>query len=407
MPFSEIAIPVAGAAGLGGLVAAALVAYLAALAVSAMRRPIFPLVVVELLLGIVVGPQLLGWVEPSGLVAVFSTLGAAFLFFLAGYHVEPRSLRGPDGRRAGLTWLLVAGLSFALALGLSAIGLIPTVAPVAIALSTTALGALIPIIRDADLQATTVGRTTLAIGAFGELGPIILLSLLLSGRNPIAALFALLGFALAAVVIWGLSVRAPRWTTALIDKGRRTNARTAIRAVMLLLLALSFLALDSGAELVLGAFVAGQILRMLLPQGDQQIEEVLEGISYGWLIPLYFIVSGAALDVRAIIDRPIMPVLLMLVMVTVHTIAVLVMYRGRETRRERLAIALLTTTALPLVVATTGVAVDSGLMFAETAALLVGAALLTMLIMPILGRMAARPEAPDDGLVVPELHRPY
>ncbi|MGB7979522.1 MAG: hypothetical protein WCF36_01875 [Candidatus Nanopelagicales bacterium] len=121
-----------------------------------------------------------------------------------------------------------------------------------------------------------MGRSTLAIGAFGESGPIILLSLLLSGRSPVTALFALLGFALAAVVIWGLSVRTPRWTMVLIDKGRRTNARTAIRAVMLLLLGLAFL--DSGAEFVLGAFVAGQILRLLIPQGDEQIEEVLEGI---------------------------------------------------------------------------------------------------------------------------------
>ncbi len=263
------------------------------------------------------------------------------------------------------------------------------------------------LIKDADLQATKVGRTTLSIGAFGELGPIILLSLLLSGRSPITALFALLGFALAAVVIWGLSVRAPTWATVLIDKGRRTNARTAIRAVMLLLLALTFLALDSGAELVLGAFIAGQILRLLLPQGDQQIEEVIEGIGYGWLIPLYFVVSGAALDVRAILNRPVMPVVFMLIMLAVHAAAVLVMYRNEPTRREWVAIALFTTTALPLVVATTGVAVNAGLMLPASAALVVGGALLTMLIMPILGRIAARPEEPDDGTVVPGLHRPY
>ena len=407
MPLSDLPFSLTGAAGLGGLAAAALVAYLAALALSALRRPLIPLVVVELLLGIAFGPQGLGWIAPEGFVEVLAELGAAFLFFLAGYHIEPRSLRGADGRRAGLTWVIAALLAFALSLTMTSLGIVSATAPVAIALSTTAVGALIPILKDADLQATVVGRTTLAIGAFGELGPIILLSLLLSGRSPVTALFALLGFALAAIVIWGLNVRAPNWLTRLVLKGRRTNAQTPIRWVLLLLLALTFAAVDSGAEFVLGAFVGGQILRLLLPTGDRHIETVMEGIGYGWFIPLYFIVSGASLDVVAITERPLVPVVLMLVMLAVHSMAVIIMYWGRETRRERVSVALFTTTALPLVVASTAVAVKSGIMPSDTAALLVGAALLTMLIMPILGRIAARPESPDNLGELPEFERPY
>ncbi len=379
-----------GPSGVLGILAAVAGAFVGAILVSIPRHPVVPLLVVELLIGIVLGPEVLGWVDPKGLVSLISSLGAAVLFFLAGFHVEPRLIRGDDGRRNALTWVLVALLAFGVTSLGDGFGLADTPYVLGIVLCTTAVGALLPILSDLKLKHDPVGNATLGVGAFGELGPLLMLTVFLSGQSPAIAVLALLGFVAAALLVYGITVhRRPHWITPLLEHGRSTSAQTPVRAVMLLLLLMVFLAEEAGAEIVLGAFVAGQIMRLALPNGDKELEEVIEGFGYGFLIPVFFIVSGAALDVEVLLEQPLLPLLALVLLLVVHVGPALVTFKDTLSVRDRVAVGCFTAATLPLVVATAEVAARAELISEAQSALLIGGALLSMVVAPLLGRTLA------------------
>ncbi len=347
-----------------------------------------PAVVLELFMGILIGPHLLG-LELSPFIKFFSDLGLGLLFFFAGYELELRRIVGPPLRLAMAGW----GISLVLAYGFGGIlqgtGVVVSELYVGTALVTTAMGTLLPILRDAGELRTRLGTFLLAAGAVGEFGPILLVTLMLSAQSTLHDALILLAFVAVVVMIALLTVRSSARTVPVLRRTLETSAQLAVRWALVLIFALALLASRLGLDLLLGGFAAGMITRALLK--DQEMpafDSKLTAVGFGIFVPFFFVVSGMKLDVSALFASAggvAKLALFFVLFLVVRGLPVLLLYRKVFGRRERTALALLCSTQLPMVVAITDLATSSGHMLPSTAAALVGAATLSTLIFPIVG----------------------
>jgi Kef-type K+ transport system membrane component KefB len=291
----------------------------------------------------------------------------------------------------------------ALALVGALVGLGLAAAPVltALALTTTAIGALLPALRDGGHLAPPYGPLILAAGALGESAPLIVLSLILAGLAGVGLqALILLGFAGgAALAILGAARGSGGRFAHALDRGMGNSGQLPLRLMLMLMMALAILAEHMGIDLVLGAFVAGAITRAAVPHRlHEELMARLDGIGSGFLIPIFFVVSGMRLDLPALEQHPhallMVPVWAAL-MLAARGLPALLLYRGLLDRRGRMALGLHAGTQLPLVVAITGIAVARGVMPGEQAAAMVGGGMLSLLLFPALARwlLARRPPA--------------
>jgi Kef-type K+ transport system membrane component KefB len=367
-----------------------------------------PSVVVEILLGILVGPTLLSLVHPNEVIDAFSDLGLAFLMFLAGYEIEFSRIRGGPLRSATWSWVvsLALGLSVGIWIGGPHAGLV-----IGLALTTTALGVILPIVRDGGQTGTPFGDRVLAVGTVGEFGPILAIAFVLSGDSPAQTLVVLLVF--AALAITGAWVaRQPRHPRLgrLVTATLGTSSQVAVRLCVLVVVGMFAVASALGLDPVLGAFTAGILVHLFLSSSDpletHVVESRLEGIGFGFLIPVFFVMSGVTLDVesmvadpRVLLTVPLFTVLFLLV----RGVPTFVAHRRDLGKRDAAALATLSATGLPLIVVISAVGVDAGLLPAANAAALVAAGMLSVLVFPIsagkLQRMPSRGgrAAPADG----------
>lgn len=382
-----------------------LASVIAPLVAGAVPGKLVPEVVLLLGAGILLGPHALDFAQSTPEIEVLHELGLGALFLLAGYELDPKELSGKGGRRALVTWLCCLVLAFVV-LGLLGLGTqINAEIAVAIALTSTALGTLLPILKDRGLVDTVLGRTVLNHGAFGELGPIVAMALLLGARGPGASLVVLLLFAVAAVVTTAiprrLLLREESRVFATIRMGVDTTAQTTVRLTMALLIGLIALAAAFNLDIILGAFAAGFILRRMLPAGDRQLEAKLDGLAYGFLVPIFFVTSGMGIDMAEVVDAPGILVMFFALLLVVRGGTVFVSTRferdagGRPLfdLRERGQVALYSTTGLPIIVAVTGVAVEAGQMTSANGSILVTAGAITVLLMPLAAMLLGRGRA--------------
>ncbi|MEU1418602.1 cation:proton antiporter [Kitasatospora sp. NPDC005751] len=361
-----------------------------------------PTVVFEIVLGVLIGPDVLDWAQVDGLVDALSEFGLAMLMFLAGYEIDFAKLRGGPLKRAGAAWLV----SLVVALGVGAmVNRDPLNGAFAgLALTTTALGTILPILRDSGELPTPFGSLVMATGAVGEFGPIIAVAILLSGNGPARTAVILAVFAVITTAAVGFARRPrPDWVTRLIRRTLRTSGQFAIRTVILVLTAMVSAAVWLDLDMLLGAFTAGIVSHLLLTDVPEATEEVieakLEGIGFGFLVPVFFVVSGMKFDLEALLRDPgsllLVPVFLLLLLAVRGLPAALLAPIGLG-RRDRAALGLYGATALPLVVVITTIEVDAGHLPSSTAAALVGAGMLSVLAFPLLAqrlRGSARPPA--------------
>ena len=244
-----------------------------------------PIVVFELVLGILVGPSLLGWAVPSDFVGVLSEFGLAMLFFVAGTEIDFTSLRGRTGRRSIWGWLLSLGIG----LGVGFI-LMPHEGAmvIAVALASTALGTLLPILRDNDELRTPFGKAVGAIGAVGEFGPLIAISLFLGGRSLGLAAVVLAVFALIAAGAIVAALRLPHGALhSFVNSSLHTSGQFAIRVVLLILTLLVAVSVVLDLDMLLGAFVAGMVWRLMrrdAAEPDREVvESKIEALAFGFL----------------------------------------------------------------------------------------------------------------------------
>ena len=365
----------------------AVIAPLAARAIGPWLR--VPVVVFELVLGIVVGPSLLGWTGPSEFVDLLSEFGLAMLFFVAGTEIEFAGLRGRPGRRAIGGWFVsvVVGtaLGFALVPGAGAV-------VIGVALASTALGTLLPILRDAGELNTPFGRAVGALGAVGEFGPLVAISVLLGSRSPGTATIVLAVFLLlAAGAVW-YALKAPQGALhRFVNATLHTSGQFAVRIVMLILTGLVALSIVLDLDMLLGAFAAGLVWRLLMRDADAHdrhaVESKVEAIAFGFLVPVFFIYTGVTFDLASLLAEPILLALVPVVVV------VLLVVRGLPSMaaapegadgRTRAAVMLMGATGLPIIVAVTAIGVDEKLISSGLASVLVGAGMLSVLLFPLI-----------------------
>ena len=352
-------------------------------------RLAIPVVVIEIVSGIIVGPEVLDLAEPDNFIEFFSNLGLGMLFFFAGYEIDFDRIRGDPLNLALIGW----GLSLALAYGLGGLlmasGLVLSLLYTGSAMATTAIGTLIPILSDAGELRTRFGTYLLGAGAMGEFGPILLITLVFSTRGTISNALILLLFVAIAVATAVIAVRGAGRGWDLLERSLETSGQLAIRVAVVLVFALAALANDLGLDLLLGGFVAGVIVRLALRGREVALfESKLTAVGYGFLIPFFFITSGLKFDLSALTEDPIqllkLPLFLALFLV-VRGVPALLLYRRVLDGRDRRALAFFSSTELPLVVAITTIAVEQGHMRSSTAASLVGAAILSTMIFPLIG----------------------
>ncbi|MGB2852092.1 MAG: cation:proton antiporter [Solirubrobacterales bacterium] len=364
---------------------AALAAILSGLAP---RRLAVPVVVLEILLGILVGPELLDLAQPDQFTQFFSNLGLGMLFFFAGYEIEFQLIRGKPLRLAGLGWAMSLLIAYGLAALFVLAGDHDGLVFLGAAMATTAIGTLIPILKDADEMRTRFGVFLLAAGAAGEFGPILIVTVFFSTKTTFASALILIGFILLAVIAALLAVRSVGRGWNLIERSLETSGQLGIRATVVIVFALVALATELGLDLLLGGFVAGVIVSLALRGREVDVlESKLAAVGYGFLIPFFFVFTGIQFDIAALFDSPLLLVgvpLFVLCFLIVRGVPAMLLYRRDLDRRSRVALAVFSATELPLVVAITTIAVDKGEMGSGTAASLVGAAVLSTAVLPMI-----------------------
>lgn len=387
-----------------GLVMVTAVAFLAPLALGLFPRLRLPAVVLEILLGIAIGPSGLGWARPDLPIQVLSVLGLAFLLFLAGLEVDLGRLHGRLFRLPTIGFVASLALGLGVGLLMRAAGQVRSPLLIGITLVATSLGLIVPVMKDAGQSASDFGQLVIAAGTVADFGAVILLTLFFSGEtgSPGTRLL-LLGVFVAAIGVAAVSVagagRSMRIAAVLL-RLQDTTAQIRVRGAVLLLAAFVALAARFGLETILGAFLAGVILGMLdrdVAATHPHFRLKLEGIGYGFLIPVFFVASGLTFDLRALFSSPATalraPVFLAALLVVRGMPALL--YRSLIGRRRTVAAALLQATSLPFIVVATRIGVSLGLVGAATAAALVAAGLLSVVIFPLValalmnGRTAA------------------
>lgn len=377
---------------LSGLVIVAAIAFAAPMLLGLAPRIRLPAVVLEILAGIAVGPAGLGWVEPDAAIEVLALIGLAMLLFLAGMEIEPARLRGRPLRLAlgGFAVSVAAGLL--LGSVLRGLGMVDDPLLFAIALSATSLGLVIPVLKDAGQSSKPLGQLTIVAASTADFGAVILLSLLfsMSGSTIGSTLILLGGFVLmAALLALALAgVSHSRRVSETLLRLQDTSAEIRVRGAILLLVGMSALAEGVGLEVILAAFAAGAILKLVdrdVMLTHPNFRFKLEAIGYGFLIPVFFISSGLRFDLRSLTQDAsslaAVPVFLGALLVVRGVPALL--FR-RDLGGPGVAVAaLLQATSLPFIVAVTQIGLELGAIGEATASALVGAGLLSVIIFPI------------------------
>ena len=378
------------ARGLETLLVAATIAALAPMVVALLPGPRIPQVVVLLAGGVLVGPEVLGWGDRAT-IDLLANVGLGFLFLLAGHELDPRLFRERPGRLAIVAWLVTVAIAAATVGALAAAGFVRAFIPVALGLTTTALGTLLPILRDNDMLGGRFGRYLLAAGAVGELFPVVAIALFLGARTQFVALASLaaVGVLAAALSFAPRLVRGNRLER-ILREGEGATGQTYVRWTVALLLLLLLTAEEFGLDVVLGAFLAGIVLRRWSPGDVHVLEGKLDAIGYGFFIPLFFVASGMTLDIRSIAETPLRLVAFFALLLVVRGVPALFLYRRDLSPAQRAQTMFLTATALPLLVALAEIGLRNGTMLRENAAALVGAGALSVLVFPMVAVLIQR-----------------
>ncbi len=383
-----------------GLLVVAVVAFLAPLLAGLVPRRLLPAVVLEVLLGVAVGPQGLGWVKPQGAVELLYLMGLGFLLFLAGQDIDPKNFSDPMARVTSAAYLISLALAFPVALGLTTFASgSADLRLIALSLTSSSLGILLPVVRDAGEINTDFGQLTVMAGTVGEFASLLLLTILFSADAKstseqilyvvimgVAALLTGLGL----YALWR-SGRMARVLSALDD----TASQLRVRGAFVILLIFAGLAHGFGVDSLLGAFVAGVVLRVADRDDRPNIEVFqakLDAIGFGFLIPVFFVVTGVHFNVDALFSHrsalELVPLLVIAMLLVRGAPAML--YRGRVGTKGAIAVGFLQSATLTFPVVVAAIGLSLGLLDQATAAALIGAALISVLIFPA-AALALRP----------------
>jgi Kef-type K+ transport system membrane component KefB len=375
-----------------GLAIVAAVGFLVPLLLGFFPRLRLPSVVMEIVVGVIIGPSVLGWVTVDAPIRVLSRIGLAALLFLSGLEIEVEHLQGRLLKTAMKAFLLSFGMSVVLCYGLRSLGFLETPLFVGIILASTAIGVVVPILKDAGEMATPFGKLLIIGVSIADFGTVLLLALLFSAQSAsigktllllgsIAVLGAIVGFAASGLGHW------KRLTDTLV-RLQETTSMIRVRGAAFLLLAFLFFVEKLGLEVILGAFVAGALLGFIdqdAMKTHPQFHMRLQAVGFGVFIPVFFVTSGVQFNLRALLASgsalASVPVFLAVLLVVRGVPALL--YRTEIGARNVIVAGLLQATTLPFIVAGVRIGIDLGKISQGTGAALIAAGMLSLLIFPV------------------------
>jgi len=397
----------------GSLLAVVLISFLVPLLIGFFPIIRVPAPVLLIVFGIAVGPSGLGWVRVDIPVKVLSLIGLAFLLFLAGLEIDPRRLRGPIVRQTGLGYLFSLALAVVVGFGLGAGGVTKSPLLIAIALSATSLGLIVPVLKDARQSESQVGQFAIAGASVADFGAVLLLSVFFSmSRGSTSGKFILLGGFVVVIVVAVATLSrlgSSERLTSVLEMLQDTTAEIRVRFAVVLLVLFVVLASKFGLETILGAFLAGAILNFVDrdSMSHPNFRVKLDAIGYGFLVPVFFVTSGLTFDLRALVHSPSafaeIPLFLLGLLVVRGVPAVL--YRSSVGRRNAIAIGLLQATSLPFLVVASAIGVSLSVIKPVTGTALVSAGLLSCVIFPLVALILLRRTDVDTSSSV-ELREP-
>ena len=377
----------------------------APLALGFFPRLRLPAIVLEIVLGIVIGPSGLGWVTPDLPVSILALVGLAFLLFLSGLEIDLQRLRGQILKLTALGFVVSFVIAIVLGLGLHAGGFVKSPLFVAIVLVATSLGVIVPVLKDSGNISTSFGQLVIAAASIADFGAIILLSLFFSGNgsSSTAGTLILLGLFGAVVVLVGLAIAGFERSMKLsgvLTRLQDTTAQIRVRAAFVLLIGFTALADQVGLETILGAFAAGALVSLIdrdEAMTHPQFRLKLEAAGFGIFIPIFFVASGLRFDLNALFASASTVARVPLFLLAIYLARALpALVYVRLLGRSRSVIAgVLQATSLPFIVAATQIGLQLGVVTRASAAGLVAAGLLSVVISPALGLMLLRREQPQ------------
>src|SRR6516165_2097739 len=394
------------------------VGLLAPLVLGFFPRVRLPAIVLEIVLGIVIGPSGLGWVKPDAPVSILALVGLAFLLFLSGLEIDVDRLRGRIVTLTALGFAVSFVIAILIGIALRAGGFVKSPLFVAIVLTATSLGVVFPVLKDSQTIDSSLGQLVIAAASIAEFGSIILLSLFFSGKSSTstAGRLILLGIFALVVVLVGVAIASAERSMSLSGVLRRlqdTTAQIRVRAAFLLMIGFTALAERVGFETILGAFAAGALVALL--DRDEtthpQFRLKLEAVGFGVFIPIFFVTSGLRFDLNALFASASTVARVPLFLLAIYLARGLpaVVYVRLLGRSRSVIAGVLQSTSLPFIVAATQIGLQLGVVSRASAAGLVAAGLLSVVISPALGlallrrrepRAAARPETPTPAMPV-------
>ncbi len=349
-----------------------------------------PVVVLEIVLGMIIGPHVLHLTNPDGMIAIMAELGLAFLLFMVGLEIDFDKIRGRPLTLATSGWFLSLFTAMACMYFFNAIGLIQTPPLMAaVALSTTALGVLVPILRDRGELDTHFGTYMIAAGAAGEFGPLVVISMLLiPTHSTVIHTFFMVLFVVIAFVAANIALSArPSGLIEILKKTMQSSGQLPVRICILLQILFVALAEQFGMNIVMGAFTAGIVVSLAIKgEAGEILRDKLDAIGYGFLIPIFFIVAGMRFDVSTLWSAPMAPVQVVLLsgLLVLMRGLPLFLYKNDLKPVEQLPFVFYSATGLPLIVIISEIGVSSGYMPQDRASILVSAGMLSVILFPIL-----------------------
>lgn len=346
--------------------------------------------VLEVVLGILIGPHVFHLANPDGLIAMLGQLGLTFLLFLVGLEIDFDKIRGKPMSLAVGNWFITFLLSIVCMFIFNVIGLIQTPPLLAaVALSTTALGVVAPILRDQGALDTDFGKYLVATAAVGEFGPLVIISLLLIPTHD-TFLHTLFVVTFIIIALGVANIALHMRTSPLIEKLAHTmqsSGQLPVRICILLQVLLATLAAKFGLNIVMGAFAAGMVVGLAIKRKEGELlRHKLDAVGYGFLVPIFFIAAGMKFEVSALWSSPLAPIqvaLLSGLLILIRCIPMF-LYKKELTPAEKLPFAFYAATGLPLIVIISDIGVSSGLMPPDRASILVSAGMISMLLFPML-----------------------
>ncbi|HDA0903351.1 TPA: cation:proton antiporter [Staphylococcus aureus] len=381
------------------LVIVVLAAFLTPIIVNRLNINFLPVVVAEILMGIVIGNSFLNIVERDSILNILSTLGFIFLMFLSGLEIDFKAFKKDKRARQGqnddessipghlnlalTVFAFIMIISILLAYVFKWLGLVDDVLLMVIIISTISLGVVVPTLKEMNIMRTTIGQFILLVAVLADLVTMILLTVYGAINGQGGSTIWLIGILVVFTAIsYILGVQFKRMS--FLQKLMDGTTQIGIRAVFSLIILLVALAEGVGAENILGAFLAGVVVSLLNP--DEEMVEKLDSFGYGFFIPIFFIMVGVDLNIPSLIKEPklliIIPILIVAFIIS-KLIPVMFIRRWFD-MKTTIASAFLLTSTLSLVIAAAKISERLNAISAETSGILILSAVITCVFVPII-----------------------